>query len=89
MLDCGKRDEVSPLMSKVYRDCTAGLDGVLHDNMTIAAGFGLCGIPENLIAIGHFVSVPRSATSEAPRRRRLMIEKLRSLVFYSLAGIRR
>ena len=34
-------------MSKVYSDPTAALDGLLHDNMTIAAGgFGLCGIPE-------------------------------------------
>src|SRR5436853_7816668 len=38
-------------MSKVYSDATAALAGLLHDNMTIAAGgFGLCGIPENLIA---------------------------------------
>src|SRR5919205_1712867 len=38
-------------MSKVYPDAKAALDGLLHDNMTIAAGgFGLCGIPENLIA---------------------------------------
>ena len=38
-------------MSKVYPDAVAALDGLLHDNMTIAAGgFGLCGIPENLIA---------------------------------------
>src|SRR6476469_9889099 len=38
-------------MSKVYPNATAALDGLLHDNMTIAAGgFGLCGIPENLIA---------------------------------------
>ena len=38
-------------MSKVYSDPTAALDGLLHDNMTVAAGgFGLCGIPENLIA---------------------------------------
>ncbi len=37
-------------MSKVYQDATAALDGVLHDGMTImAGGFGLCGIPENLI----------------------------------------
>ncbi|MEP6777984.1 MAG: CoA-transferase, partial [Chthoniobacterales bacterium] len=36
-------------MSKVYSDATAALAGLLHDNMTIAAGgFGLCGIPENL-----------------------------------------
>ncbi len=37
-------------MSKVFEDATAALDGVLHDGMTImAGGFGLCGIPENLI----------------------------------------
>src|SRR5450432_2958129 len=41
-------------MSKVYSDATAALAGLLHDNMTIAAGgFGLCGIPENLIATLH------------------------------------
>src|SRR5213596_824131 len=38
-------------MSKVYPNATAALAGLLHDNITIAAGgFGLCGIPENLIA---------------------------------------
>lgn len=37
-------------MSKVFEDATAALDGVLRDGMTImAGGFGLCGIPENLI----------------------------------------
>ena len=41
-------------MSKVYPNATAALAGLLHDNMTIAAGgFGLCGIPENLIAALH------------------------------------
>ncbi len=41
-------------MSKVYPDAKSALDGLLHDNMTIAAGgFGLCGIPENLIAALH------------------------------------
>src|SRR6476661_8404366 len=41
-------------MNKVYSDAKAALDGLLHDNMTIAAGgFGLCGIPENLIAALH------------------------------------
>ena len=41
-------------MKKVYPDAKAALDGLLHDNMTIAAGgFGLCGIPENLIAAVH------------------------------------
>src|SRR5947199_9873189 len=38
-------------MSKVYPNAKAALEGLLHDNMTIAAGgFGLRGIPENLIA---------------------------------------
>ncbi|HEX3817395.1 MAG TPA: 3-oxoacid CoA-transferase subunit B [Chthoniobacterales bacterium] len=42
------------MSSKVYPDAAAALDGLLHDNMTIAAGgFGLCGIPENLIAALH------------------------------------
>ncbi len=38
-------------MKKVYGSAAAALDGLLFDGMTIAAGgFGLCGIPENLIA---------------------------------------
>ncbi len=37
-------------MSKVYSSAEASLAGLLNDDMTIAAGgFGLCGIPENLI----------------------------------------
>ena len=37
-------------MKKVYSDAAAALDGLLFDGMTImAGGFGLCGIPENLI----------------------------------------
>src|SRR3977135_673904 len=41
-------------MNKVYPNAKAALDGLLRDNMTIAAGgFGLCGIPENLIATVH------------------------------------
>jgi 3-oxoacid CoA-transferase len=37
-------------MDKVYASAAQALDGVLFDGMTIAAGgFGLCGIPENLI----------------------------------------
>jgi 3-oxoacid CoA-transferase subunit A len=36
---------------KVYPDATAALDGLLFDGMSVmAGGFGLCGIPENLIA---------------------------------------
>ena len=38
-------------MDKVYPDAEAALAGLLRDGMTImAGGFGLCGIPENLIA---------------------------------------
>ncbi len=38
-------------MNKVYKDAKAALEGVLFDGMTImSGGFGLCGIPENLIA---------------------------------------
>ncbi len=38
-------------MQKVYDTAADALDGLLRDGMTIAAGgFGLCGIPENLIA---------------------------------------
>lgn len=38
-------------MSKVYSDAAAALDGLLFDGMTImSGGFGLCGIPEHLIA---------------------------------------
>jgi 3-oxoacid CoA-transferase subunit A len=37
-------------MGKVYQDAASALDGVLFDGMSVAAGgFGLCGIPENLI----------------------------------------
>jgi 3-oxoacid CoA-transferase subunit A len=37
-------------ISKVYASAQAALDGVVRDGMTImSGGFGLCGIPENLI----------------------------------------
>jgi 3-oxoacid CoA-transferase subunit A len=39
-----------PAMSKVHTDAESALHGLLKDGITIAAGgFGLCGIPENLI----------------------------------------
>ena len=39
------------MSQKVYPDAKAALDGVLFDGMTImSGGFGLCGIPETLIA---------------------------------------
>ena len=38
-------------MSKIYPDATAALDGLIEDGHTLAVGgFGLCGIPEALIA---------------------------------------
>ena len=37
-------------MIKVYPEARAALDGLLFDGMTVmSGGFGLCGIPENLI----------------------------------------
>jgi len=37
--------------SKIYPDAKAALEGITFDGMTVmAGGFGLCGIPENLIA---------------------------------------
>ena len=38
-------------MQKIYADAGAALKGLLFDGMTVmSGGFGLCGIPENLIA---------------------------------------
>ncbi|MEO0393297.1 MAG: CoA transferase subunit A [Pseudomonadota bacterium] len=38
------------MAKKVYSNATEALAGLLHDDMVImAGGFGLCGIPENLI----------------------------------------
>ncbi len=38
-------------MSKIYPNATAALAGILRDGMTIlSGGFGLCGIPDTLIA---------------------------------------
>lgn len=37
--------------SKIYADARSALEGLTFDGMTVmAGGFGLCGIPENLIA---------------------------------------
>ncbi len=57
-------------MKKVYGTAAEALDGLLFDGMTIAAGgFGLCGIPELLIA-----GDPRRG-HEGPDRR---LEQLRA-----------
>ncbi len=54
------------MKSKVYDNAAAALDGVLFDGMTIAAGgFGLCGIPELLIAAIRDAGTSR--TSPSPR----------------------
>lgn len=46
------------LMNKLYPDANSALEGLLFDGMTImAGGFGLCGIPENLIAAVHTAGV--------------------------------
>ncbi|MGE0422800.1 MAG: CoA transferase subunit A [Reyranellaceae bacterium] len=39
------------MVNKVYKDAKSALDGLLRDGITVlAGGFGLCGIPEKLIA---------------------------------------
>ena len=39
------------MRSKVYKNATEALEGLTFDGMSVmAGGFGLCGIPENLIA---------------------------------------
>jgi len=39
------------MSKKIYADAKAALEGLAFDGMTVmAGGFGLCGIPENLIA---------------------------------------
>ncbi|MDB5976621.1 MAG: succinyl-CoA--3-ketoacid-CoA transferase, partial [Nevskia sp.] len=38
-------------MNKLYPSAFAALDGIIGDGLTLAVGgFGLCGIPEALIA---------------------------------------
>lgn len=42
--------KIENFMDKTYKNATAALKNILKDDMTImAGGFGLCGIPENLI----------------------------------------
>jgi 3-oxoacid CoA-transferase subunit A len=46
------------MAASVFFNAADALAGVLFDGMTImAGGFGLCGIPENLIAAIHDASV--------------------------------
>ncbi len=45
------RQKETRMVSKVRKDADEALEGLLFDGMTImAGGFGLCGIPENLIS---------------------------------------
>ena len=38
-------------MNKIYKDASSALSGLAFDGMTVmSGGFGLCGIPENLIS---------------------------------------
>jgi 3-oxoacid CoA-transferase subunit A len=44
--------------SKVYPSAAAALEGVVHEGMTVmCGGFGLCGVPEHLIAALHDTGV--------------------------------
>ncbi len=45
-------------MNKIFKDADDALAGLMFDGMTLmAGGFGLCGIPENLIAAAHKTGV--------------------------------
>jgi 3-oxoacid CoA-transferase subunit A len=49
LVPLGRAEKAS--MNKVYPDANAALAGLLRDGMTImSGGFGLCGMPELLIA---------------------------------------
>ena len=51
LADGARKDHLRGLMKKVYPDAASALAGVVRDGQTIAVGgFGLCGIPEALIA---------------------------------------
>jgi 3-oxoacid CoA-transferase subunit A len=48
--DLTNRKEQAPTMSKIFPNASAALEGVIANNLLIAAGgFGLCGIPERLL----------------------------------------
>ena len=58
---------------KVYPGCRQRLEGVVKDGMTLmCGGFGLCGIPEKLIAALHDSGVqgPDRGVEQRRRRRR-------------------
>ena len=78
-------------MKKVYASATEALDGVLKDGMLIAAGgFGLCGIPENLIRYSVGIENPEDLVADLDRVGReepLSREKLTTVLgFYVCDG---
>jgi 3-oxoacid CoA-transferase subunit A len=51
MLRLSERTEFPMAQGKLFPDATTALDGIVADGQTLAVGgFGLCGIPEALIA---------------------------------------
>jgi len=76
-------------LNKLYPDARSALDGIVRDGMLLAVGgFGLCGIPEALIAAlrdtlvdlvqteNPGVGVPRFAAMHVTRQRRALIHHL-------------
>ena len=56
------------MANKVRNDAVEALQGLLFDGMTImAGGFGLCGIPENLIAKVRILKTARNSTQSLPK----------------------
>ena len=55
-------------MKKVYGSASKAMDGLLFDGMFIAAGgFGLCGLPENLLNAIREAGTCLLYTSPSPR----------------------
>ena len=49
-MDTGVLEQYLGVVSKIYANAQAALEGLTFDGMTVmSGGFGLCGIPENLI----------------------------------------
>ena len=58
-------------MRKIFPDAKSALDGLVFDGMTImSGGFGLCGIPENLIGALRDAGVKQPDRHLQQRRRR-------------------
>ncbi len=57
--------------SKVYPDAARALSGILKDGMTLCCGgFGLCGVPERLIAALYDSGVRNLTVGVQQRRHR-------------------